>query len=86
MSQDAESSQAAREAAVEQIHQVLVEMKDFLEEAATRKGQRLLGKVELVLNNWDDDALFASDVDLDEDLEDGGEFFPEDDDYDDYDD
>ena len=87
MASSDEAAQAAREAAVDQLHQVLVEVKDFLEGTVTKKGQKLLGKVELILDTWDDDALFSSSVDLDEDEfeedeDDGGSFFEDEDDED----
>lgn len=72
---------AAEETKIDQIHRVLVEVKEFLETTATQKGQQLLGKVDLVLGNWDDDALFSSEVEFDEEEEgDGGSFFEDDDD------
>jgi hypothetical protein len=89
------SNEAAEEATVDQLHRLLVEVKDYLEDADTRKGQKLLGKVELVLDSWDDDAFFAEgtaadeDDDLEDDLEDDDdddEDDLEDDDEDDLDD
>jgi hypothetical protein len=66
--------EVATEIVLEQIHQTLVETKDFLEDLDTKKGNRLLGKVELVLSNWDDDALASEleEEDDDEGEDDGG--------------
>jgi hypothetical protein len=58
---------AAEETSVDQIHRLLVEVKDYLDAKDTKKSIRLAGKVEFVLENWNDDALFGSDED-----EDGG--------------
>lgn len=59
--------ESKEEAAVEQVHQLLIEVKEYLEDnAVTPKGQRLIGKIELTLDNWDDDALFGG-VEIDED-------------------
>jgi hypothetical protein len=71
--------EAASEAILDQLHQLLVEVKDHLEDADTRKGQKLLGKVELVLENWDDDAFFVDGDDSDDDEEFEDEDYDEDD-------
>ena len=75
---DEDEDDEAGEIAIEQLHQIMLEVKEYLDDTAnTPKGQRLLGKVELVLDNWDDDALFGSssedDEDDDEDDEDDGD-------------
>jgi hypothetical protein len=62
---------AATEVALEQIHQLLVEVKDYLEDKDTKKSLKLCGKVELVLENWNDDAFFGDEeVDPDPDTDD----------------
>lgn len=73
---------AAEETVVDQLHRLLVEVKDHLEDSETRKGQKLLGKVELVLESWDDDAFFAE-GDEDDAGEDGTVYEDDEDDYDD---
>ncbi len=60
----------AKETAIDQVHQLLVEVKDYLEGAGSRKGVKLLGKVELVLDSWDDDTFFSEEED---DEDEGGE-------------
>lgn len=71
------SSEELAEVAVEQCHQVMLEVKEYLEDTAdTPKGQKLLGKVELMLDNWDDDAFFGEQAlasEEDEDLDDEDE-------------
>ncbi len=64
MGDDYEGEGEAAEAEVEQFHQLMLEVKGYLEDTATTpKGQKLLGKVEFALDNWDDDALFGSEED-----------------------
>ena len=79
-------NEAAEDTVVDQLHRLLVEVKDYLEDAESRKGQKLLGKVELVLDSWDSDEFFAEDdEDLDDDSSDEGsalEDLDEDDDED----
>ncbi len=64
------ADEATKEAALEQIHQVLVEVNDYLERTDDRAGQKLQGKVELVLENWNDDAFFSEDEDGEDDEDD----------------
>jgi hypothetical protein len=54
-----EAEDAIAEVALEQIHQLLVEVKDYLEGPQDmHTGLKLAGKVELTLENWNDDAFF----------------------------
>jgi hypothetical protein len=77
-------SNEVAEVAVERLHQIMLEVKEYLEDTvSTPKGQKLLGKVEHELDNWDDDAFFGDQAD--EDLDDEEDEGDEDEDLDDED-
>jgi hypothetical protein len=68
-------SNEVAEVAVERLHQIMLEVKEYLEDTvSTPKGQKLLGKVEHELDNWDDDAFFGDQADEDLDDEEDDEF------------
>jgi hypothetical protein len=71
-----EAEELLAEVVLEQIHQLLVEVKDFLEEGSPdpKKRLKLAGKIELTLENWNDDAFFEGGTrEADLDATDGGD-------------